>query len=69
MSKEKFNMFFCVENEDGELEVEFLAWRGTEKQAKKVFRTECAKAQKLVWARLHNVSRHNVTIDKIEPKE
>lgn len=67
MSEEKFNMFYCYETM-ARTDVDFFEWSGSQEDAQREFRSSCAQYKTLLWAELKNVSRGNILVDEIKPR-
>jgi hypothetical protein len=68
MSEETFNMFYCYET-GARTEVDFFEWHGTQEEAQHEFKTACALYQTLLWAELKNVSRGDIIVDEVVPRQ
>lgn len=68
MCEETFNMFYCYET-GARTEVDFFEWCGTPEGAQREFRSSCAQYQTLLWAELKNVSRGNIVVDEVAPRQ
>ena len=68
LSEETFNMYYCYET-GARTEVDFFEWRGTQEEAQREFKTSCARYQTLLWAELKNVSRGDIVVDEVAPRQ
>lgn len=69
MSEEQFHMYYCYETSSARTDIDFSEWRGTQEEAQRVFRTGCGHYETLLWAELKNVSRGDILVDEVKPRQ